>query len=252
MDIAVLIKQVPDTTAKISISGDVVDEESVGKWSISPYDEYALESALQLKDAASGEVVAITCGPNRASKALTEAAAVGADRLIHVVVDNVNMDSTQLQKLLATAIEKSGCKTIICGKQAADTNSGSTGPGLARILDATLVGMVSDISFEGSDLIATRSGLSGAEKVVVSPPCVFTFDKGTRELRRPNVRGIMMAKKKEIESISSSDLGLELGESSVSLSSHSAPPEKPPGQKFEGADSISTVVRKLREEANVI
>ena len=91
MTIAVLLKQVPDTTAKISVSGGRVDESAVSKWSMSPYDEYALESALQLKEAGGSEVVAITCGPARAAKMLTDAAAVGADSLLHIIVEDLSL-----------------------------------------------------------------------------------------------------------------------------------------------------------------
>ena len=144
MGIAVLLKQVPDTTAKISVSGGRVDESAVSKWSMSPYDEYALESALQLKEAGGGEVVAITCGPARAAKMLTDAAAVGADSLLHVLVDDLStLDSTQVQAILAAAVARSGSSIVFCGKQAADTNAGSTGPGVAHILDASCFTIVS-------------------------------------------------------------------------------------------------------------
>ena len=252
MKIAVLIKQVPDTTAKISVSGGRVNESAVSKWSISPYDEYALEFALQLKESGSGELVAITCGPARASKALTEAAAVGVDSLIHILVDDSPIDSTHVQSLLAAAVSRAGSDVVLCGKQAADTNGGSTGPGVAILLGATCVGLVSEISIESGGFAAMRTSPSGGERVGVSAPCLFTFDKGTTELRRPNVRGIMMAKKKQIETLSPSDLGIELGESAVTVEIHSPPPEKPPGQKFIGADSVPVVVGKLRNEANVI
>tara|TARA_B100000686_G_scaffold283971_1_gene307260 strand:+ start:2470 stop:3225 length:756 start_codon:yes stop_codon:yes gene_type:complete len=251
MGIAVLLKQVPDTTAKISVSSGMVDEKSVSKWSISPYDEYALECAIQLKESGYGEVVAITCGPERASKALTEAASVGADSLVHVHVD-VFMDSVQVQSLLAAAIRKSESEIVLCGKQAADTNSGSTGPGVASLLGYSFVGVVSEISVEEGGFSATRLGPSGMEEINVSAPCVFTFDKGEVELRRPNVRGIMMAKKKPIETLSSDDLGVDLSVSTLKVESHESPPEKPPGQKFDGADSVPAVVEKLRDEANVV
>ncbi len=251
MGIAVLLKQVPDTTAKISISGGMVDETSVSKWSISPYDEYALECAIKLKESGYGEVVAITCGPERASRALTEAASVGADSLVHVNVE-VFLDSVQVQSLLAAAIRKSKSEIVLCGKQAADTNSGSTGPGVASLLGYSFVGVVSEISVEGDGFSATRLGPSGMEEVNVSAPCVFTFDKGEIELRRPNVRGIMMAKKKPIETFSPDDLGVELSVSCLKVESHESPPEKPPGQKFDGADSVPAVVGKLRDEANVV
>ena len=94
MTIAVLVKHVPDTTSKISVSNGRVDEASVSKWTISPYDEYALEAALQLKDSGVGSLVAITCGPPRSAKCLTEAAAVGAADFLPVVVRHSSHSST--------------------------------------------------------------------------------------------------------------------------------------------------------------
>ena len=251
MGIAVLIKQVPDTTSKVSVSGGLIDESSVSKWSISPYDEYALECAMQLKESGYSEVVAITCGPQRSSKALTEAAAVGADSLIHIHVEDV-LDSIQVQSLLCAAVKRTGSEIVLCGKQAADTNSGSTGPGIASILDYSCVGVVSEVSVDNGVLVATRQGPYGLEEIEVSAPCLFSFDKGESELRRPNVRGIMMAKKKTIETLTPENLDVVLGESSVVVDSQSTPPNKPPGQKFEGVSAIATVVQKLRDEANVI
>ena len=251
MGVAVLLKQVPDTTAKISISGGKVDESSIAKWAISPYDEYALESAIQLKESGFGDVVAITCGPSRAAKCLTEAAAVGADRLIHILTEST-LDSIQVQSLLSASVKETGCDLVMCGKQAADTNSGSTGPGLASTLGFSFVGGVTRVSVNGGLASATRLGPSGLEEVEVGGPCVFTFDKGESELRRPNVRGIMMAKKKPIDSLSLEDLGVNGTNSLVIIKDHSSPPEKQPGQKFIGSESIPEVVEKLREEANVI
>ena len=253
MPIGVLIKQVPDTTARIGVSGGRVDESAVSKWSMSPYDEYALESALRLKEAGGGDVVAITCGPARAAKMLTDAAAVGADSLMHVQIDgHDSLDSTQIQSVLAAALGRAECDVVFCGKQAADTNGGSTGPGVAMLMGASCVSHVSEVSADGGGYLALRSSSGGNERVHVSAPCVFAFDKGSEELRRPNVRGIMMAKKKAIETVSPEDLGVSIDASRVTLVSHSPPPEKPPGQKFEGADSVATVVGKLRDEANVI
>jgi len=252
MSIAVLLKQVPDTTSKISFSGSAVDLSAVTKWSISPYDEYALESALKLKSEGLGDIIAITCGPSRSSKILTDAAAVGADSLVHILVEDLIHDSRNIQKLLSSALNRLNCQIILCGKQAADTNSGSTGPGIASLMEITCVSMVSEIKIDGDDLIAMRNGPNGQEEIQASKPCLFTFDKGTEELRRPNVRGIMMAKKKSIETLTPSDLSVELLNSSVKFDSQISPPEKPPGQKFQGADSVASVVQKLREEANVI
>ena len=252
MNIAVLLKQVPDTTAKITISNGKVDENNVSKWSMSPYDEYALESGLQLKEVTGGSLIAITCGLERTKKMLTDAAAVGADKLIHISEDKV-LDSTQVQKLLAATVEKSGAEVVLCGKQAADTNSGSTGPGVAEILNAVCVSMVSEVSINENNFISTRPSNSGAEKVSSNGISVFTFDKGISELRRPNVRGIMMAKKKTIETIKPEEIGLEIENSDrITLQSQNSPPEKEPGQIFEGIENIQEIVSKLRNEANVI
>ena len=253
MDIAVLIKYVPDTTAKISINGDRVDESSVSKWSISPFDEYALEAALAMKESSGAKVTAITCGPTRSEKGLRDAAAVGADALVHIIIDDlVALDSTKIQGLLAGAVKQIGAQIVFCGKQAADTNSGSTGPGVAELIGAACVTNASEISSDGDGFNVLRPASSGSERVNVGAPCVVAFDKTTSELRRPNVKGIMMAKKKPIESMDSGALGVDVSGSAAIINSQSPPPEKSPGQMFDGADSVSEVVQKLRNEAKVI
>ena len=248
-DIAVLLKQVPDTNAKIVVSGGRVDEGAVNKWSMSPYDEYALEAAL----AQGGSITAITCGPARAKKMLTDAAAVGATDLMHIVVDDLTtLDSNQISTILAAAVEKTGASVVFCGKQAADSNAGAAGPGVAEKMGAGCVTMVSELSGDSSGFLALRPSATGMERVSISAPCVIAFDKMGTELRRPNVKGIMMAKKKTIESMSVADLGVDVGSASVTLDNQSPPAEKPAGQKFEGAESVPTVVSKLRDEAKVI
>ncbi len=252
-DIAVLLKQVPDTNAKILVSGDRVDEGAVNKWSMSPYDEFALEAALQSKESSGGAVTVITCGPARAAKMLTDAAAVGADNLMHITIDNLTtLDSLQVQSLLAAAVEKSGASIIFCGKQAADTNAGSTGPGVAELMGIGCATMISEVIIEGDSCSALRPTADGAERIVISAPCVLAFDKTQTDLRRPNVKGIMMAKRKKIESVTAEDLGVDIGSSQVTIGAHASPAEKPAGQKFEGAESVPEVVTKLREEAKVL
>jgi electron transfer flavoprotein beta subunit len=112
--------------------------------------------------------------------------------------------------------------------------------------------LVSEVNYTDGKYITMRPSNTGSEKVSTQGTSVFAFDKGTVELRRPNVRGIMMAKKKNIESITSSDLDVNLNNSNINLDSQTPPPEKAAGQKFEGAEHVPTVVSKLRNEANVI
>jgi len=248
-DVAVLLKQVPDTNAKVVVNGGRVDEGAVNKWSMSPYDEYALEAALAM----GGSITAITMGPDRAKKMLTDAAAVGASDLLHIAVDDLTtLDSNQVAEILAAAVAKTGANVVFCGKQAADTNAGTTGPGVAEKMGAGCVTMVSELSGDAGGFLALRPSAEGMERVSVSAPCVIAFDKTSNELRRPNVKGIMMAKKKAIESVSPADLGVDVGAASVTLQGQAPPAEKPAGQKFEGADSVATVVAKLRDEAKVL
>ena len=101
---------------------------------------------------------------------------------------DIYLSLTQIQNLLAAAVQKSGASVIFCGKQAADTNAGSTGPGVAELIGASCVTLVSEVSSDGGGYTATRPSSAGQEKVAVSAPCVFAFDKGIIEMRRPNVR----------------------------------------------------------------
>ena len=253
MDIAVLIKYVPDSTAKITVSGDRVNESAVSKWSISPFDEYALEAALSMKESAGASVTAITCGPSRSEKGLRDAAAVGADALVHVAVDDLtSLDSTKMQALLAAAVQNTGASIVFCGKQAADTNAGSTGPGVAELMGAACITGVTEVGADDSGLSALRTTSGGAERVTLSAPCVLTFDKTESELRRPNVKRIMIAKKKAIDSHDAASLGVDVSGSTANIASHAPPAEKAPGQMFEGASNVDDVVQKLRNEAKVI
>ena len=108
------------------------------------------------------------------------------------------------------------------------------------------------ISSDGGAFSVLRPASNGSERVSISAPCVVAFDKTTSELRRPNVKGIMMAKKKPVESMDAGSLGVDVSGSSATINSQSPPDEKSPGQMFEGADSVSEVVQKLRNEAKVL
>ena len=246
VEIAVLLKQVPDTNAKITVVGGRVDESAVTSWVTSPYDEYALEAALQHVEAAGGSITAITLGPARADKVLKDAAALGVTKLVRIWQDGwEDLDSNQVQSALADAVKASGAEMVYCGKQSADRNQGSTGPGIAELLGAACVVEVSEFDAAGSSYL--RPAVSGSEKVTVSAPAVITFTKTDSDLRRPNVRGIMMAKKAQIDVVASDVCG-----SQVTFNGHSSPAEKPPGKTYQGSDSVPEVVGLLRDEAKVL
>jgi electron transfer flavoprotein beta subunit len=245
-NIVVLVKRVPDTNARIVVNGDRVDLSAV-KWVISPYDEFAIETALQHKEADGGSVTALTLGPAGADKILKDAKAIGVDEIVRLWDDSwTEMDSNATQSALAQAITNIGAEVVYCGKTAADTGAGSTGPGIAERLGWASVSNITDASF-GGVLTVTSPVENGSAKISVSGNAVISCDKGNLKVRKPNVKGIMMAKRAQVNVV-----GGEAPASSVTIVSQTPPPAKPAGKKYEGGSSAEEVARLLRDEANVI
>lgn len=246
-EIAVLVKRVPDTNAQILVSGDRVDLSSV-KWVMSPYDEFALESAMLHKEAKGGNVTAITLGNADCDKVLKDAKAIGVDRIIRVWDDSwSDLDSNQAQTALANVIRDLGINIVYCGKSAADTGAASTGPGVAERLGWASASNITGLEFEEAGIEVMVPANAGNARTGVSLPAVISCDKGFCKPRKPNVKGIMMAKRAQVEVMSS-----DVPSSGVSIISHSPPPKKAPGQTFEGASEVPRVVAALRNDANVI
>ena len=243
-NIVVLVKQVPDTNAPVSISGGAVDFSGM-KMVMSPYDEFALEAALRHKEAAGGEVTAVTLGGAGADKILKDAKAIGADHIVRLDHDGW-ADSNAVQGALAAAIRDLGAEVVYCGKSAADTGAGSTGPGLAEHLGWASASNVLALDF-GADVTATVPAEGGDARLSVSLPAVFSCDKGDLKVRKPNVKGIMQAKKATVDVRAA-----QVGASSVRVVSCALPPAKPEGKTFHGGAVAADVARLLREEANVL
>ena len=245
-NIVVLVKRVPDTNARIVVNGDRVDLSAV-KWVISPYDEFAIETALQHKEAEGGTVTALTLGPAEADKILKDAKAIGVDEIVRVWNDSwTGLDSNGIQSALAQAVTNLGGEVVYCGKTAADTGAGSTGPGVAERLGWASVSNITDASFEGGVTVTTPAE-GGSAKISVTGNVVISCDKGTTKVRKPNVKGIMMAKRAQVNVVTA-----DAPAASVTVLSQSPPPAKPAGKKFEGGASAEEVARLLRDEANVI
>lgn len=244
--IVVLVKQVPDTNAKIVVQGDRVDLSSV-KMVMSPYDEFAIETAIRHKEATDGTVTAVTVGGPGAEKILKDAKAIGVDNIVRVWDDSwTDLDSNALQSVLSETIQALGATVVYCGKSAADTGAGSTGPGLAERLGWGNASNVIGAEFSES-VLASMPVETGVAKISVALPAVISCDKGDFKVRKPNVKGIMMAKKAKVELMSAS-----APSSSISVASHAMPPAKPAGKTFEGGASASQVAQLLRDEANVL
>ena len=243
-NIIVLVKQVPDTNAKILVSGESVDLSTV-KMVMSPYDEFALETALQHKEAAGGEVTALTVGGPGAEKILKDAKAMGADHIVRVETSS-SMDTNALQTVLKQAITNLGAEVVYCGKSAADTGAGSTGPGVAARLGWASASNITAATFDGGVSIMTP-GNGGNVKLSVPLPAVISCDKGNLKVRKANIKGIMQAKKATVDVHT-----IESPISTVTVVNQSLPPAKPAGKSYQGGDAAAEVAQLLRDEANLL
>jgi electron transfer flavoprotein beta subunit len=249
LKILVCIKRVPDTEARIRIAdgGAAIDSAGI-KYIISPYDEFALETALRLKEAAaSGEVVAMTLGPAAASEQIRTALAMGADRAV-LLKGEPSLDGLATAHALAAAIREEAPDLVLLGMKAADDDQQQVGPMLAHLLDFPCIAVVSQIEASGDGIVAHREVEGGVEIVEAALPAVVTITKGAYEPRYPSLKGIMAAKKKPVV-----EKDAQLGDSRVRVKSLVPPPDRPQGRIVgEGADAVPELVRLLREEAKVL
>ena len=250
MKIAVCLKRVPDTESRIKIAADgkSIDEGGV-KFVLNPYDEYAIEEALQLKEkAGNGEVVAIALGSSASQETIRTALAMGADRGVLLETDAVPVDPVPTGKIIAAELRGGEYDLILFGKVAIDDSNQAVGTIVAELLGIPSVSAIRHLKIEGNSGTAEREIEGGLEVVEFSLPAVLTADKGLNEPRYPALRGIMMAKKKplEVKNVEVDDGGLRV----VGLS---LPPARPEGRIVgEGADAVPALIEALHTEAKVI
>jgi len=248
--IAVCIKRVPDTETRIRIGGDgaSIDESGV-KFVVNPYDEYAIEEALQRKEkAGGGEVVAIALGPDAAQETIRGALAMGADRGVLLKADRVPADALAVARALAAELKDGGYDLVLFGKLAVDDYNHGVGPMTAELLGLPCVTAVVRLELEGGRGVAEREVEGGVEVVEFSLPAVLTADKGLNTPRYPALKGIMAAKKKPIEVKPAA-----LGETRVAVTALALPPDRKAGRIVgEGPDAVGELVRLLRTEAKVV
>jgi len=247
--IAVCLKRVPDTTTKIVIGPDQksIDETGV-KFVPNPYDEYAIEEALKLRDAAAGgEVVIVALGGDSAQETIRTALAMGADRGVLLQAAG-SADGLAVARALAAELKDGGFELILCGKLAVDDYNHQVGPMVAELLELPCITSVAHLTVTGNTLEAEQEIEGGVETATCALPAVLTCDKGLNTPRLPSLKGIMAAKKKPLEV---KPVTLEAG--AVTLLSLSLPPERKPGRIVgEGPDAVPELVRLLREEARAL
>ena len=201
MKIAVCLKRVPDTTAKIAVGGDgkSIDETGV-KFVPNPYDEYALEAALALKEkAGAGETVVVSLGGDAAQETIRTALAMGIDRGV-LLQSPGSADGFEVARALAAELGTGGFDLILFGKMAVDDYNHQVGVMVGELLGLPTISAVSALTVDGGHVHAEREVEGGVEVVTCSLPAVITADKGINTPRLPSLKGIMGAKKKPLES----------------------------------------------------
>ena len=249
MNIAVCTKQVPDTETKIKISGDgkSIAEEGV-KWIINPYDEFAIEEALKITEKAGGEVTIISLGPAGIDKTIREALAMGAHKAIRVDAPSIPFDPMVTAKALAEVLKGGGYDLIFFGQRAIDSDHSQVPSMVGQALNLPCVPIVVKLEIDGDKATAYREIEGGDEKISFKLPAIVSAQRGLNIPRYRSLKGIMQAKKKEIEVKQ-----VSLEQEKMSITKLEYPAEKAAGRIVgQGAEAVPELVRLLHDEAKVI
>ncbi|WP_237328718.1 electron transfer flavoprotein subunit beta/FixA family protein [Streptomyces sp. CBMAI 2042] len=212
--IVVCVKYVPDATGDRHFADDLTLDRDDVDGLLSELDEYAVEQALQIADAADdAEITVVTVGPEDAKDALRKALSMGADKAVHVEDDDLHgTDVIGTSLVLAKAVEKTGFDLVICGMASTDGVMGVLPALLAERLGVPQVTLLSEVAVDGGVVTGRRDGDTASEQLEASLPAVVSVTDQSGEARYPSFKGIMAAKKKPVESLDLDDLDLEAEE----------------------------------------
>ncbi|MCJ7839820.1 electron transfer flavoprotein subunit beta/FixA family protein [Lederbergia sp. NSJ-179] len=237
MNIFVLMKRTFDTEERISISqGQIVEEDA--EFIINPYDEYAIEEAIRVRDEHGGEVNVITVGEDEAEKQLRTALAMGADRatLINIEDELEETDAFSIAKIIGEYLKDKEVDLILAGNVAIDGGSGQIGPRVADILDIPYVTTITKLTIDGENTTLTKDVEGDSEIIETKLPLLVTAQQGLNDPRYPSLPGIMKAKKKPLDELELDDLDLE--EEDVEVKTRTVevflPPKKQAGRILQG------------------
>ena len=262
MDIVVLVKQVPDTESLIEIESDGVSIKKQDiKWVMNPYDEIAVEEALQIRDAQGGVVTIVSMGPQKAVETIRTALAMGADKGIHINDPAAEgSDALATAKILAAAVKEIPCDLIIAGHRAVDEDNYQVAAAVAEFLGIPQISMVVNAEVLDGKIKCHRTIEGGTVVVEASLPALFTTQRGLNEPRYASLPGIMKAKKKPVEVKTIADLGVDsatVGATNrkVKIKALNFPPERQAVRIIEGEsvlEKAAELVRVLHEESKII
>lgn len=247
MKTAICIKRVPDTEARVKAAGDSVDTGGA-KAIVSPYDEFAAEAALQLKDASpEDEVVAVSLGGTEVGEQLRSVLAMGADRAVRLDAD-ASIDGLETARALAAGLAEESPDLILFGAKAADDDQQQVGPMVAELMGLPCVTVAAEIALEDGKVVCHREIEGGTEIVEAALPAVVTITKGPYEPRYPSLKGIMAAKKKPMD-----EKPAQVRDARIKVRSYDDPEPRPEGRIVgEGVDAVGELVQLLRDEAKVL
>ncbi|GAA0429146.1 electron transfer flavoprotein subunit beta [Lentibacillus halophilus] len=257
MNIYVLLKRTFDTEEKISISDGQIEDEGA-EYIINPYDEYAVEEAINQRDAHGGEVTVVTVGDEESEKQLRTALAMGADQavLINTEDDLEDGDSFTTAKILDAYFGDKEADLILAGNVAIDEASGQVGPRLAERLGINAITTITALEIDGETANIDKDVEGDVEKVETSLPLLVTCQQGLNDPRYPSLPGIMKAKKKPLEELELDDLDLDENdvEAKTETTTVFLPPEKEAGRILEGDvdEQVKELVSLLKDDKKVL
>ncbi|GFZ87716.1 electron transfer flavoprotein subunit beta [Paenibacillus marchantiophytorum] len=254
MDIFVLVKQTFDTEEKIVLQGGSVQEDGA-KFVINPYDEYAVEQAIQIRDELGGKVTLLSIGPDRTAEALRTALAMGADEAVLITDERILGDEYEVAEILASYLRTQSYDLILGGNFSVDNGAGQVAVRLASLLGLPHVGSITKLDIEASKAVTHRDAEGDVEIIEVPLPALFTAQQGLNEPRYPSLPGIMKAKKKPFQHLTLDDM--EGAASAVAKTTRvelALPPERKAGRILKGEVNaqVSELVQALRNESKVI
>ncbi|HUX07956.1 MAG TPA: electron transfer flavoprotein subunit beta/FixA family protein [Acidobacteriota bacterium] len=255
MNIIVPIKQVPETEIRVKMAADGRSLDLTGvKMVVNPFDEFAIEEALQIKEKlGEGSVTVVTVGDSGSTQALRTALAMGADAAVRVKLEEApGSDSLAIASMLASIIKDRPCDLVLCGKMAVGSDQSQVPAMLAGLLGWPLVTVVGKLELGDGSFTAQHQIEGMGEVVKASLPAVISAEKGLNEPRYPSLKGIMAAKRAQIEEISPAELGVDaaiLGEDGAALElvGIEMPPERGEGITVDAGDDPASAARQLAD-----
>lgn len=249
LKIVVCVRRVPDTASRIKISpdGKSIDTTDM-EFVINPYDEYAIEQAVQLKEKVGGEVTTIVLGPEKSTPVILKILALGADKAIHLKSEAAHEGPGAIARLLAAELEQMQFDLLLFGKKGVDDDSQQVGQMVSELLAIPCVTQIVKLEISNGKATANREVEGGALIVETCLPAAFTAEKDLAVPRYASLRELVAARKKPITVKT-----IQPEKSSVETISIQLPPPRPPGKIIgKGVEAVPVLVKLLHEEAKVI